>query len=745
MPNSTVDQRPQPPTQFWNSIKYQLMRITLATTGLAVLFILSFVSYYEYALTRQAVIERSKTIVSIIGHPAAAAVMFKDPSGGNEILKALKYARDVLRAEIYGQDNLPFATYCSIAGEQQAALGIENWEIRQGESRFHHGVYELALSIKQDVKTVGTLFLRMDMSNHYQRLYLYWGLALMAAVASLAAALAMGFALQKKITQPMYHLLETMGRVSSEQDYNVRANEQGCEELSRLITRFNEMLALIQQRDLRLEAAKAESEEASQIKSRFLAIISHEIRTPMNAILGFAEILRTQITHPHQRDYLSAIINSGEALLRLMNDLLDLSKVEAGKLKIQTTETQFSRLCEELRHIFDFRVRAKGLQLHISIDDNVPPSLLLDGVRLRQILLNVVGNAVKFTEHGHIELLARYLPASASAPYAEEPGVLEVRVRDTGIGIPASEFERIFGAFEQRSDQDHATYGGSGLGLAITRRLVELMRGSISLESEEHKGSTFTLRLPALLPSTRVQARLTAAKPRLDTVFVPATILVADDEPLNRKLLRGFLASQPLSILEATNGQEAVTLARKYHPALVLMDMKMPLMGGLEATHILKSDSNTADIPIIAVTALDQQEIPRVLELCDAYLPKPVKKPDLIEFMRRFLPCESPVSPPPQPASAPPPAAETVIPLPDHRAREEINTVLEPAWRALDDTSSINELENFATLAMQSANRIGYAPLEAWAAKLKEQTALFDMDGIPTTLAAFKQFLAARE
>jgi signal transduction histidine kinase len=246
-----------------------------------------------------------------------------------------------------------------------------------------------------------------------------------------------------------------------------------------------------------LSLAKEEAERASRVKSEFLANMSHEIRTPMNAILGFSELLEREITNPKHRNYLASITAADKILLGIINDILDLSKIEAGKLRLEYEPVDLSAMAHEIANIFALKTREKGLALHLDIEPALPPRVLADGMRLRQILFNLLGNAVKFTPRGHVRLMmARRGPPSATGAMD-----LAISVEDTGIGIPEADHGRIFEAFEQQSSRTNRRYGGTGLGLTITRRLVEMMSGTLTLKSQPDQGSTFTVTLKNVLPA----------------------------------------------------------------------------------------------------------------------------------------------------------------------------------------------------------------------------------------------------
>lgn len=380
----------------------------------------------------------------------------------------------------------------------------------------------------------------------------------------------------------------------------------------------------------RAEELADQAEEANRAKSEFLANMSHEIRTPMNAVIGYTELLERTITDDRQRGYLESIKAGSRSLLTLINDILDLSRVEAGKMRLEYGPLDLGRLLDDVRHIFAIRAREKGLALAIEMDENMPPVMVLDETRLRQVLFNLVGNAIKFTDHGEVRV--RVVWKESEAPE------LCIEVMDSGIGIPPEQQQRIFEAFEQQAGQSSRRYGGTGLGLAISRKLVEMMNGELSVRSQPGEGTTFRVHLrdvETALAAPDVNDENVAVRYR----FERSRVLIVDDNPVNRQLVRDVLEPEGLEVDEAENGVQALERARDFSPDLVLMDIRMPEMDGFEALHAFGQDRRLSGIPIVALTAsVMTSEAARIREAgFDGYLHKPVSREILLGELAGYL------------------------------------------------------------------------------------------------------------
>ena len=404
---------------------------------------------------------------------------------------------------------------------------------------------------------------------------------------------------------------------------------------------YNQLEQLVQERTKKLVAQNEEliiagkkAEDANRAKSEFLANMSHELRTPLNAVTGFSELLTSMVSDPQQKSYLDAVKSAGRNLLTLINDILDLSKIEAGKMDITYAPVHLDSIFTEIEQIFNFKIEAKHLNFSMAHPADQPERLFLDEIRIRQVLLNLVGNAIKFTEKGFVTL------TSDCVPCGENRVDLTICVEDSGIGIPEKEHSRIFQSFEQQSSQDTARYGGTGLGLAITKRLVELMNGTISIASTTGKGSRFCVKFFNVEIASSDDRILETGTISFENIkFAPARVMVVDDIESNRILLEQVLPKVGLDVITATNGQEAVLMAKKIKPELILMDIRMPVLSGFEAVELLKKDDDTSQIPIVALTASSTQQDREsaLLRGFDGFVSKPFSLNSLIIELAGYL------------------------------------------------------------------------------------------------------------
>jgi len=390
--------------------------------------------------------------------------------------------------------------------------------------------------------------------------------------------------------------------------------------------------------NIALSIAKEKAEAANRAKSMFLANMSHEIRTPMNAVIGFTDVLATSGLNDRQLGYVKSIQSGGRNLLSLINDILDLSKIEAGKMKIESNQVYIKRLLLDVEQVFLISAKEKGLEFELVIDDSVPDVVITDELRLRQILLNLINNAIKFTYQGGVKVFAEYGVFSNEEIFSS----LKITIKDTGIGIPKSDQKKIFNIFEQQDNQSTRDFGGAGLGLAISTRLAERLNAEISVNSKAGEGSCFEFLLKSPeIGSEEVEAVKQENSSSIN--FKPATILIVDDVEANRELISEYMSDQPFTIIEACNGEQAIEIINTNRNIdLVLMDVRMPKMGGVEATQLIKKLPENKSLPIIAVTAsvVEDERADKKRSLFDAILYKPLNNKNLISCLKKFIDIE---------------------------------------------------------------------------------------------------------
>jgi signal transduction histidine kinase/DNA-binding response OmpR family regulator len=643
---------------FWSqapSISRKLTWMNMLVSSVALLTACSAFIGYDVVTFRKAIVRNLSIRAEIVGSNAASALMFSDRESAQRTLAALKADPAVTSAAIYTVKGETFASFSNDG--RDIVPDLASIPMGQNEThRFSTSAIDLEEYITLDGQHIGTVYIRSNADALTKRLTLYVGISAIVLMASLLAALLVSSVFRKSVANPIVQLAGVARVVSRDKRYSLRVNKvPGQGEVSTLIDAFNEMMGQIEQKEVGLKRAhdqleqrvqertaelvsaqkeveaysqsilraKEDIERASKFKDQFLSTMSHELRTPLNAVLGFSELLSDTRYGPlneRQQRYVNHIHTSGHHLLQLINDILDLSKIEAGRLQLNLEDVSVHAAFEEVSGALQPLVDGKSQ----SLIRFASPDLVVraDGTRFKQMLMNLLGNAIKFTpEGGKIELAARPLG-----------DFLRIEVRDSGPGIPPEEKHRIFEAFHRLKQADKSIEG-TGLGLAITRSLVELHGGRLDLESEPGSGSCFFFTLPAVrTPETKEIPRSLVS----NNQKAPARILVIENDLASADLLDSQLASAGYKVVICNQPERAVEAAIELQPSAITLDIIMTPVNGWDILLRLKSDPRTAKIPVVVVTIMDQRDTGALLG-ADEYIVKPVDRTILLSSIERCL------------------------------------------------------------------------------------------------------------
>lgn len=770
------------------SIKTKLLLLSAASVVVALCLSCAGFTINEFYSIRSQKIDELENQAGMVALGSSSVLVSRDTAAARHVMDALNSLPAVQFACLYAADGTVLAVYPKGADPGRAP------PVQPETSRFRDdGDFETYRQVFDRDRSVGTLYLSANVSDLQGQLAQYGKIMVYVVLLSLSVSVLLASRLQRAISTPILYLARTASRITSAEDFSIRVYRDANDELGTLYAEFNRMLTHIQQSERALKRAhdeleqrvvertaelcqeiaerekaqaelvraKTAAEDANVSKSRFLANMSHEIRTPLNAILGFADLLRrshARCDEAERQDYLETIHTSGKHLLSLINDILDLSKIEADRLEVERVACSPHQLINEVVSVLRVRAMEKGLSLEYRWLSVVPERIETDPARLRQLLVNLVGNAIKFTQVGSVKILAE-LQADAATPR------LAIQVVDSGIGISADKLESIFDPFVQADSSVTRQFGGTGLGLTISRRIAEALGGGIRVTSEVGTGSTFTVSIPtgpldgiALLasPPTDGLKRAPTASESQPIHLNSGKVLLAEDGDTNRKLISLLLRRVGLEVATAGNGQIAVDLATRHPFDLILMDMQMPVMDGYTAAARIRELG--LDMPIIALTAhaMKGDEDKCRAAGCTGYLTKPIDADLLIRTVAAVLPgngagesvrpADSAGNPPEEDRAASPAAAAAGPPLvstlptedPDFREIvEEFVERLDGQLATMANAHAEKDMDELARLAhwlKGAGGTAGFPQVTDPARDLEQQAKNYDVEQAAATI-----------
>ena len=495
--------------------------------------------------------------------------------------------------------------------------------------------------------------------------------------------------------------------------------------------RYNVIESEVYKRTDALLQSKQKADKAAQEKVEFIGSVSHEIRNPINAILGFSDLLSKELEGSDKMELVRPIVDSSTILLKLVNDLLDISKVEVGKLKIEMLPVKISDFIKSLERVYRPKIEGKGIAFNSIIDENFPKLLKIDALRLSQVIANLLENSIKFTKEGFIKI--SYNHSHSKTPNRVN---LKIAVEDTGMGIPKEDWPLIFEKFRQPKAQSFQKYQGSGLGLSICKKITQLMGGDINIVEKSGPGSLFVIDLPEIILASAQDFKIEEHKE--DFVFEKSKVLVVEDEKINQDLIKWNLKAFPIELIMANNGKEAINLALMHKPNLILMDILMPNMDGIEAIELIKVYEGLKSIPIIVITAIAGPEVDKkVKHLVNGIIRKPVLQRDLYTELAKFLPHKLKKREIEKTKEV---DGEDVI---SESIRKKMEELFLPSLIDFDETMAIEEGNKLAQSILTFAKNNNSKSITLWAETFQEALKKFDIKKVKNLTSELKKKILA--
>ncbi len=553
-------------------------------------------------------------------------------------MKLLEFDPYIDKACYYKNGKL-FSSYVSFGSikeyGQYSLCPAEEVGTRSYRSDFKH-IYDSIPIVNNQRTVVGKMFIKYDLERDFEYLFNKEKISLITFFIALIFSYFVSLRVQNFITKPIYHLSGLAATLAEKQDYSLRAKKFSDDEIGLLTDSFNEMIEKMGENHRSTQKAREEADRANKQKSSFLAMMSHEIRTPINGVMGTAELLSETRLTGRQREYVEVIGKSAATLFDLINDILDFSKIEAEKLTMEKIPFDLTEHIQDVIDISQIQVSQKGLKLYFTNNLQGQYYVVSDPVRIKQIVINLVSNAVKFTNKGSVTIT---LDEDNSGLADENIKQIWISVTDTGVGIPADRQAQIFESFTQADDATTRQYGGSGLGLTICKRIVNMMDGTIGVQSTEKIGSTFWFSIPMEITEKEIDKLSTKVTPQMIANESDSRILLVEDNETNIMITSEILTQSGYDVTLARDGAEAVSCYCQSPFSIILMDCQMPIMDGWEATQRIRAyekDGNIEPSTIVALTAnaMDGDREKCIEAGMDEYLSKPFKKKELLEKLQ---------------------------------------------------------------------------------------------------------------